>query len=329
MISIDSTGDMHELWEPVSDPLILEYLTLSSTSNPYPPTSTYLQRLLPSSLRSLLSENFPFYPNLTASNYIPTHQLKLFQILKNHFPLHRLVFSDFNSLPESVDNLNESSILGLLAAGGGKGNGNGFFGKKKGNAPVVQTRIKGEMVPVSTYTVQQGYFDIFFPTDFEMMREVYQKVMMGFGKQSSNQDQTKPVPPSSTQIKPQFNSDKYLKNQSEDDQQNLQSRSSPRNSPLSRSSSLRPDYFSNPSNEQASVPLTSTSTSLSPTFFSKLSNQNHENSFSNHHQRRLSNLKIMNHSEFLLKFGEVEKTRLRDGSNPMVGWYQNAKWFLS
>jgi len=106
----------------------------------------------------------------------------------------------------------------------------------------------------------------------------------------------------------------------------LQSRSSPRSSPLSKSSSLRTDHLSNLSNEQAAVPLTLTSSSLSSTFFSSLSN--HENASSDHHQRRLSDLTIMSHSEILLKFGEVEKIRLRNGSNPMKGWYQNAKWFL-
>jgi hypothetical protein len=32
------------------------------------------------------------------------------------------------------------------------------------NAPVVQTSHKGEMIPVGTYMVRQGFFDIFFPT---------------------------------------------------------------------------------------------------------------------------------------------------------------------
>jgi hypothetical protein len=33
------------------------------------------------------------------------------------------------------------------------------------------------MVPCSTYLVQPGYFDIFFPTDFELLRDMYRFVM--------------------------------------------------------------------------------------------------------------------------------------------------------
>lgn len=33
------------------------------------------------------------------------------------------------------------------------------------------------MVPCSTYLVQPGYFDIFFPTDFEKLRDMYRLVM--------------------------------------------------------------------------------------------------------------------------------------------------------
>lgn len=33
------------------------------------------------------------------------------------------------------------------------------------------------MVPVETYMVQQGYFDIFFPTSFELLRDMYEHVM--------------------------------------------------------------------------------------------------------------------------------------------------------
>lgn len=39
-------------------------------------------------------------------------------------------------------------------------------------------------------------------------------------------------------------------------------------------------------------------------------------------------LKVLDHSEFLERWGEVEMTRTRDGSNPMVDSYQNAKFIL-
>ena len=44
-------------------------------------------------------------------------------------------------------------------------------------APVVQTRIRGTMVPCDTFLVKQGYFDIFFPTDFNKLRDMYEHVL--------------------------------------------------------------------------------------------------------------------------------------------------------
>ncbi|KXN90688.1 hypothetical protein AN958_03973 [Leucoagaricus sp. SymC.cos] len=40
------------------------------------------------------------------------------------------------------------------------------------NAPVVQTRFRNTTVPCSTLMVRQGYFDIFFPTNFERLRDI-------------------------------------------------------------------------------------------------------------------------------------------------------------
>ncbi|KAG8965986.1 hypothetical protein FRB90_011027 [Tulasnella sp. 427] len=45
------------------------------------------------------------------------------------------------------------------------------------NSPVVQTRFRDTMVPVETFMVQPGYFDIFFPTSFELLRDMYELVM--------------------------------------------------------------------------------------------------------------------------------------------------------
>lgn len=40
------------------------------------------------------------------------------------------------------------------------------------------------MIPCSTYLVQQGWFDIFFPTDFESLKKLYDHVMKGSGAES-------------------------------------------------------------------------------------------------------------------------------------------------
>lgn len=39
-------------------------------------------------------------------------------------------------------------------------------------------------------------------------------------------------------------------------------------------------------------------------------------------------LSVLDHAEFLERWGEVEMTKCQDGSNPMVAFYENAKFIL-
>jgi hypothetical protein len=107
-----------------------------------------LPRILRSSsaLRKFCSA-LPFSPNLSKPEYIPTCLVSLLRTLRNHFPRHRLLLSDFSSLPDTIPGV---------------------------NAPVVQTRYRGITVPCDTLLVSQGWFDIFFPTDFERLRDMYE-----------------------------------------------------------------------------------------------------------------------------------------------------------
>jgi hypothetical protein len=68
------------------------------------------------------------------------------ETLWKYFPRHRLLLSDFDYLP--------TPIRGI-------------------DAPLVQTRQRYSMIPCSTYLVTRGWFDIFFPTNFELMSEIY------------------------------------------------------------------------------------------------------------------------------------------------------------
>lgn len=92
---------------------------------------------------------FPLKDNLTPGEFIPTRLLQFFQILKYRFPNHSLISSDFHSLTNTMP---------------------GYY-----NAPVVQTVIKDQMVDVSTHLCHQGYFDIMFPTDFDLASDLYKK----------------------------------------------------------------------------------------------------------------------------------------------------------
>ncbi|TNY21505.1 S-adenosyl-L-methionine-dependent methyltransferase [Rhodotorula diobovata] len=225
VVSIDASGDYSELYEPVHDPLIARYLSLRSklpSSRSRGSPSPVIHPLLAQStlLRSIYS-TIPFAPNLTAPEFVPTRQLELLEILRDKFPNHRVLMSDFDTLPEAIEGV---------------------------NAPVVQTRYAGEQtVPCTTYLVQPGFFDIFFPTDFETMRELYSLVMA----QASSAGGASPDAPLA--------------------------------SPTSPSSAGTP----------------------------RLSGRT---------------LQVHAHGSFLETWGETDMTRTRDGSNPMVESYANAKF---
>lgn len=44
------------------------------------------------------------------------------------------------------------------------------------NSPVVQTVLDNQMVTTNTHMVLQGYFDILFPTDFELAAQLLRHV---------------------------------------------------------------------------------------------------------------------------------------------------------
>ncbi|KAM3581009.1 hypothetical protein VKS41_006456 [Umbelopsis sp. WA50703] len=146
LVSIDDKGNYSEIYEPVgNDALISRYLALRKSTMYRTPVLNHhlLQRII---------NMLPFSPNLSAPEFIPTKLLLLLETLNKRFPKHRLVLSDFSSLPNSIDGV---------------------------DAPVVQTRYKGTMVPCSTYMVQPGWFDIFFPTNWELLRDMYLSICRG------------------------------------------------------------------------------------------------------------------------------------------------------
>lgn len=122
---IDEIGDIHEFYSPHLDPLITKYLSIKKKitqtyNNKYKNIHYFFKRL-----KTFL----PFSENLIDPEFIPTKQLLLFDILRNYFPEHKLIISDFFYLPETIEGL---------------------------NAPTVQTRFSGTMVPCSTYLVKRG-----------------------------------------------------------------------------------------------------------------------------------------------------------------------------
>lgn len=121
-VLIDSQGDFFEFDSPQLDPVAARFLRVrdKACSSPDHPYQHPLQQ---QKLTRRLKQKLPFQYNLQAAEYIPTRLMQFFDVLREYFPAHRLVASDFHALPDAVD---------------------GWCG------PVVQTRYKRRMVPVST-----------------------------------------------------------------------------------------------------------------------------------------------------------------------------------
>lgn len=143
-ICIDpTTSAMEEEYELISDPLIQRYLH-------YRQMAGYRSPIQPLSVKNRLRQLLPFAPNVSDPEFLPTMQMYFLEILRDKFPQHRLLLSDFDSLPTEVPGM---------------------------DAPVVQTRQRMCMIPCSTYLVTRGWFDIFFPTNFELMASIYRLLM--------------------------------------------------------------------------------------------------------------------------------------------------------
>ncbi|CZT04444.1 uncharacterized protein RCO7_09993 [Rhynchosporium graminicola] len=144
-VLIDSKGEFYEFYVPNIDPVASRFLRVrhAATGGRYP------LPLHQSKILRKLRNVVPFTPNLSDPEYIPTRLMQFFDILGTYFPGHRLVTSDFHDLPDTIKGI---------------------------NAPVVQTRYRRRTVPVTTPLVHQGYFDILFPTDFNVMEMMYRAI---------------------------------------------------------------------------------------------------------------------------------------------------------
>lgn len=124
-VLIDGDGEFYEFYTRGGlDPVAARYFRVrhAATGGRYPvpyPTNRLLRKL---------RANMPLMGNLSDSEYIPTRLMQFFDVLERYFPAHRLVTSDFRSLPDAVKGL---------------------------NAPVVQTRFERRTVPVTTPLVSE------------------------------------------------------------------------------------------------------------------------------------------------------------------------------
>ena len=178
IVLIDNNGEFYDFYSSRIDPVASRFLRVRNAACSQP----FNHPLRGSKLWRGLKYNLPFAPNLTEPEYIPTRLMQFFDVLHKYFPLHRLLTSDFHSLPDTIKGM---------------------------NAPVVQTRYKRRVVPVSTpfvsfsihasttcylqtltdiFKVQQGYFDILFPTDFAVMEDIYRAITGKLTRVASHED---------------------------------------------------------------------------------------------------------------------------------------------
>lgn len=154
-VVIDPRGEFYEYYSRDLDPVAQQFLKKRHAA-----CKTYANPLQGSRLMQNLRSLVPFRGSLSTPEYIPTRLMQFFYILYEKFPNHKLITSDFHKLPDAVEGI---------------------------NAPVVQTRFKREMIPVSTPLVHQGYFDILFPTDFEVIEPMYSAITGRFARTYSHE----------------------------------------------------------------------------------------------------------------------------------------------
>lgn len=162
-VVVDGNGDFQELYSSKLDPLADEFLQLRDRIYSYSPSWElgYHPLAQPAYLRRLKNAVWPFRGNFSDPEYIPTKYLEFLHVLKNYFPEHRILTSDFTHLDQTIP---------------------GY------NSPVVQTVMNGEMIPINTYMALQGFFDILFPTDFDLAAQLYSKVCGKVVKTSSHKE---------------------------------------------------------------------------------------------------------------------------------------------
>jgi hypothetical protein len=252
-IAIDEHRDFHTFYSKVSDPLVSSFLGLRLKLS-HPPPLSGLVRWSPT-FRTFYA-SLPFAPNLSKPEYIPTRLLSLLRVLRDYFPRQRLLLSDFSSLPDTIPGV---------------------------NAPVVQTRYRGTTVPCETLLVNQGWFDIFFPTNFERLRDMYEHTISEPRHLQEHEaaGMVDPVHPSRT-------------------------------SPLTTSTvslALGENFFSSHRPHNRRSPLDGVASASGLPVGERKSN-------------------VFTHAEFLETYADLNKTRLRNGENPMVEFYRNVKFLF-
>lgn len=101
-VLIDNSGDFWEFYTKHIDPVAARFLRVrrAACSRPFD------HPLRGSRFIRQLKFRLPLAPNMTVPEYTPTRLMQFFDILREYFPLHQLLTSDFHALPDAVKGYN-------------------------------------------------------------------------------------------------------------------------------------------------------------------------------------------------------------------------------
>ncbi|KAI8975192.1 S-adenosyl-L-methionine-dependent methyltransferase [Mycotypha africana] len=179
MICVDEKRNYSEVFTPLSDPLIAKYLKVQEKVLDYDVQSKKrrLSQLQPNSLASKFyslffnssdstettvrhhihsdnqtnNSNDHTNRNLSLPEYLPTKLFEFLHILSTYFPSHRLILTDYDKI---------------------------FTNRRGINAPLIQIPLYNDDPWIQTtisddYLLPPGWFDILFPTNFDLLKDIY------------------------------------------------------------------------------------------------------------------------------------------------------------
>ncbi|KAG5359773.1 NADH dehydrogenase [ubiquinone] complex I, assembly factor 7-like protein [Yarrowia sp. C11] len=167
-VLVDANGDFHEVYTQKLDDWTKKFLQIRTESlEEYSPDTRlgFHPLSTPRVYKEMRNLMWPYHSELSDPEFIPTRYLEFLYILKKYFPQARLLSSDFTHLPQT----STSRFAGY-------------------NSPVVQTVLDNQMVTTNTHMVLQGYFDILFPTDFELAAQLLRHVCGRVPEVSTHQE---------------------------------------------------------------------------------------------------------------------------------------------
>ena len=150
MVELESNKSIKdkEIQVPIEDPLISEGLT-------------FYKNFLNENHQEIETNRFlnffhrkNFWINQKKSVFLPTICLKMLKHLRDNINNHHIIIADFDSLKS------EKNMIQAV------------------NAPIVSKKLKKshEKYDFDTYLVKQGEADIFFPTNFYLLKNMYLEI---------------------------------------------------------------------------------------------------------------------------------------------------------